>query len=167
MKQTHLCLFLFFVVSLSVNGTNSNTKNTPSDTIKENNKSIPVTPQPQPKKIEDYKKATDSILTVAKENNLNSEKQLLEIKKYNELYESQDIKSSELTKEVNKNINRLISKLAQEKAKQEKVKAKKDTSIYITAVDSVYVQKNIFRKARWDYILIFSNGTKKKIKNNQ
>lgn len=167
MKQTHLCLCLFFVVSLSVNGTRSNTNILPIDTIKENNKSLTVNSQPTTKKIEDYKKATDSILTVATENNFKSEKQLSEIKKYDKLFEDEDKKVKKITKEVNENINKLISQLQQEKQSKNKIKSKKDTAIYITTVDSVFVKSNIFRKARWDYILIFSNGTKKKIKNNQ
>lgn len=167
MKKTQISLCLFFLVSLNLNGVNNN--NITKDTIKDKDKDKTSSVNHQiTKPIEDYKKATDSILTVTNKNNIKSEKELAEIKKYDELYLEQEAKAKSIAKEVNSNINKLLTQIQKNKRKTSIAKYKQigDTSVVIVSIDSVLIKGNILRKQRYDYILEFSNGIKKTIKTN-
>lgn len=173
MKKLKIFGCLFFIASLNIAGTNNHVDNV-QDTIKDNPKLTENKASTDSKKIENYRKATDSLLTVTKITNIKSEKDLNEIKKYNQIYDTEDKKIENYKNEISKSLNLLIKKFEKERNQTKnlstQLKSKENHStkkdeIYIKDVDSVLVKGNLFRKERWDYILIFSNGTKKRLKN--
>ena len=111
----------------------------------------------------DLRKKTDSMLTVAEENNLQASRKLDEVKKLQEKDKQLDIQLENLRKELKTNIKYTVKML---KERQQKIKnlnnirnnnIQKGNNIALEPeikepkIDSLYQKGSLFKKGRWIY----------------
>lgn len=115
--------------------------------------------------IKDYKKASDSLLTIAEQNNLNAVKNLEEVKKSKEIFEQQKKEITLVKQEIKDNINLTIKNVI--KKLNDVNKSNNSNIITINEktylIDSVFKKGNLFRKDKWVYEITFPDGKKRKL----
>lgn len=115
--------------------------------------------------IKDYKKASDSLLSEAEKNNLNSIKNLEEVKKSKEIFEQQKKEITLVKQEIKENINLTIKNVI--KKLNDVNKSNNSNIITINEktylIDSVFKKGNLFRKDKWVYEITFPDGKKRKL----
>lgn len=115
--------------------------------------------------IKDYKKASDSLLTIAEQNNLNAVKNLEEVKKSKEIFEQQKKEITLVKQEIEDNINLTIKNVI--KKLNDVNKSNNSNIITINEktylIDSVFKKGNLFRKDKWVYEITFPDGKKRKL----
>ena len=115
--------------------------------------------------IKNYEKASDSLLSEAEKNNLNSIKSLEEVKKNKEIFEQQKKEITLVKQEIKDNINLTIKNVI--KKLNDVNKSNNSNIITINEktylIDSVFKKGNLFRKDKWVYEITFPDGKKRKL----
>lgn len=117
--------------------------------------------------VKDYKKASDSLLSIAEQNNNEAYKKLEEFKKLQNLKEQQNKELSTVRKEIQNNLRLTINlykqKLQEQNKKTTKKSTNKDNELIVgndvIKLDSIHKKGNLFKKSRWIYTITFPDGT--------
>lgn len=164
MKKITLISACLIGLSFCISGNTTTTQNNSTTSV--NAKALVKEPIESPT-VKDYKKASDSLLTIAEQNNLSSVKILEEAKKNQVILEQQKSEMSLLRKEIKENLNETVKtvvKKINELNEVNKHNKKNNVNTIILddktyVVDSVYKKGNLFRI----YEVTFPDGTKKKM----
>lgn len=168
MKKITLISAYLISLSFCIGGNTTTAQNNSSTSV--NAKALVKEPI-EPPTVKDYKKVSDSLLTIAEQNNFESEKILEEAKKNQVILEQQKSEMSLLRKEITENLNETVKTVVKKINELNKVnkhnKKNNVNSIILDdktyVVDSVYKKGNLFRKGKWIYEVTFPDGTKKKM----
>lgn len=120
--------------------------------------------QSEPKiNITNYKKASDSLLDIADQNNISAYQKLEEIKRLENIKEVQKKEINNVRKKIKNNL-RLTLELYKNKLKEKKNSNNELTiNNQIYKIDSMYQKGSLFKKSKWVYEITFPDGSKRKI----